>query len=550
MAASSNIADIGNLELLKEEKNYPSYGMPDINNFVLDGSKSIMPNDVQYPYLTESVSDKECHFTQNPKLVITFAHPHTSSGLTLYFVDDYPVLIKITWYTLAGTKLVSQEYQPESLSTYCPMQVDNYGKIEVEFLETRLPGQRIVCRYIKYGTAIKWAGETIQSATVVEEVDLTSASIPINTATLSIVDENNQFELSNHDGVWKSIQKRQEITLTEELADKDIIVGTLFVDTWKSDSNIVTFNLIDRIGLIDKTKFYDGGVYTDEPAGTIIDAIMQSAGVSQYTVANEVRAINVSGYLGICSHREALQQVVFACGAVCNCGRTGEIQIYMPDRYADNTIGIDRQFMGTAVEMAEYVSGVAVTYKTYIAKEETEEVYKDTLPAGDCTIEFSEPVTDLSITGGTVITAKPNYVIVRMEESAECIINGRKYTVKEVTYTKNTELLDAGEEPNIVSFGNCTLVNAERVSVIAEYLLNYYQLRQVVTMSYLLDSEKTGDWVTIADVTGNTLTTALTSQTIDLSGGYIAQANARGYCKVTTDNAYTGEIYAGERGAV
>ncbi len=549
-AESAQNADIGNLLLLKEQQAYPPYALTDLNSFVLDGSRTVLTEDAEVPFVADAVSGDDCTFAVNPVLTVSFTTKHTSAGITLYFIEDYPIEIKVSWYDIDGALLIAKTYCPDKLQCFCKKQVENYGKVEIEFVKTRLPWQRIQCRYIKYGTEINWTESEIQSASLTEEVDVTSATIPINTADVSIVDEDNEFELSNQDGVWKSIQKSQQLTITEQVQSKDVTCGVLFIDTWSSNGNVVSFSLIDRLGVIDKTKFYGGQVYENVAAGIIIDSIMLSAGVEDYTVSEEVAAILLTGHIPICTHREALQQVVFACGAVADCSRTGGIKIYMPDRYADSTIGTDRKFTGTTIEMVEYVSGISITYNKYKAKEEETEIYNDILYAGDTLVEFSEPCTDVSASVGEILEVGANYVKIRTTEDAVCVITGTPYENKEITYTAHVDMIDAGEEENILSFSGCTLFNAQRVKAVAERLLNYYQLRQIVNMRYLIGTEKTGDWVNIMDTKGNMVTSGITSQTVDLTGGFIAQATCRGYSKVTVTHDYTGEFYAGERGLI
>lgn len=549
-AASEQNAAFGELGLLKEEQEYPIYAIPDLNSFLLDGSMAIWDGDSKIPFMSDAVSGDDCRFEICPVLTVEFTEKHTSAGVTLYFIDDYPAEIKVAWYDISGSKLASATYYPDGLRYFCKKQVDNFGKVEITFIRTRLPGQRMQLRYIKYGTELEWKEEKIQAASLIEEVDVTSATLPINTADISIVDEENEFELSNQNGVWKSIQKSQQIFIMEELQGKKVLCGVFYIDTWKGAGNIVTFSLIDRLGVIDKTLFYGGQIYEGVAAGLIIDSIMQSAGVEDYTVSDEVAGILLTGHIPICTHREALQQVAFACGAVADCSRTGSINIYMPDRYADSTIGIDRKFTGTTIEMDKYVSGISITYNKYRAKDQTEEIYNDILYAGDSLVELSEPYADIVASVGDILEVGANFVKIRMAEDAICVINGKPYETKGITYTAHVDMIDAGEEENILSFNGCTLFNAQRVKEVAERLLNYYQLRQIVNMRYLIDAEKTGDWVNIMDTKGNMVTSGITSQTIDLAGGFIAQATCRGYSKVTVSHAYTGEIYAGERGLI
>lgn len=544
----NEMAAIGNLDLLKAKSDYPPYAFIDNNSFILDGSKTYLGEETQIAFISE-VSMDNCLFENNPVMDIIFTQNHTSAGLTLYFIDEYPAEVKITWYDLNGVKIISRVFYPDKLSYFCKEQIENYGKLQIEFVRTRLPGQRVKLAYILYGASIEWSGDNIQSASLSEEIDITSATIPINTADVSILDSANDFELSNQKGTWKSIQKKQPLTITERLENKDISCGTFYLDTWKSQSNVVSFSLIDMLGLIDKTKFYDGRIYELEEAGAIIDEIMASAGVIDYSVSEEVASILLSGHIAICSHREALQQVVFACGAVAGCSRNGRIEIRMPDRSADRTIGADRKFMGTTIEIDEYVSGVSLAYSRYNLATEKSEIFKDILPAGDTLIEFSDPYTDITVNAGSLLVAKTNYAVVHMEEEGECILSGLKYEKNEVTYTANVVRLEAGEEAKIISYNGCTLLNAARAKDVAERLLNYYQLRQIVNMRYLLEAERVGEWVNVRDKNG-TAVTGITSQTIDLTGGFIATATCRGYSKVVTELTYAGEIYSGERGLI
>lgn len=61
-------------------------------------------------------------------------------------------------------------------------------------------------------------------------MDFTSASLSINEAELEIVDVNNDFDIGNENGAWKSVQKTQQITLTEIKDGKEIPAGTFHID--------------------------------------------------------------------------------------------------------------------------------------------------------------------------------------------------------------------------------------------------------------------------------------------------------------------------------
>lgn len=541
---------IGNLDIFAEQTLQEAYGTLELNQFVLDGSKSILPDlpsDIAFWSDEKSVAD--CTFAVNPAVEIDFTKQHSSAGLTLYFAGDYPTEILITWYDLAGTKLDNKVFYPDSLTYVCQYQVENYGKIVIEFVRTRLPECYVKLQYILYGVELRWKDDMVQKANVQEEVDLTSATLSINTADISIVDTENDFDISNMNGAWKSVQKGQEVILTEYKNGEAIPAGTFFIDKSSFKDNVANFSLIDHIGLMDKYTFYAGEVYNNVPAGTILTSIFDCAGMENYHIDDAVYNILLSGYLGIQTCRAALQMVCFACGAMADDSRSDTVKVYKPDRYVKATVGIDRKFSGgTKVELDEYVSGVSIECNRYTLESEDSEICNGILAEGDTRIEFSGPYlpSSISVSAGAIKELKTNYIVVTMAESGECLISGRKYATSSFSYQKNVLLMAAGEVENVKKYGTCTLYNTELLPDNAQYLLNYHALRKKLTMKYLLSEERSGNWINVGDREGHTSTTIIEKQSLDLTGGFIAQATCRGYSIVVTEDYFTGtELYAG-----
>jgi hypothetical protein len=553
---TSDNMEFGNLALFKDRIEGGSYGTLELNQFVLDGSREEFPDEPDsFAFFSAEKSDKNGNFSSHPQLTVTFTSPHTSAGIKLFFCDSYPGELKLTWYGMNGEKLQEQTYYPDALNYFCKKQIKNYGKIVIEFLKTALPERYIKLQYIKYGVEIDWEDDVIISAKMTEEIDVTNETLSINTAEISIIDEENDFDLQNQDGTWISIQSDQQLKIVEEADGKTIECGSFFVSKWSSKDNEITFSLVDPIGLLDKTNFYDGQIYYNVPAGEIIDAIMQSAGVSKYEVADDVAAILLSGHLAIQSHREALHQVCFATGAVADDSRSDIIRIYIPDRAVSATIGTDRQFMGNEMELDDYVSDVSVTYSRYTLNtdEDLSEIYNDVLPVGVSRIEFTDPykADTLTATGGTVQNAHTNYCDILMEEAGECVLSGRAYDAADCVVRASVDVVDAGETANIKEYTGLTLLNADQARTVAENILHYLQLRQIVTMEYINDGEGVGNWCNIASTNGYVATTGMVSQTIDLAGGNLASSKSRGYSVVVTDFYYTGtELYAGGGGII
>lgn len=541
---------IGSVGLFADQTKQSDYGTFELNQFILDGSKSVLPeNPNDIAFWSEALSKDGCTFETDPKITVTFQEQHTSAAITLYFEDEPPAELKITWYTIAGTKLITETFYPDSLIYVCNNQVQNYGKIEIEFVRTSFPQRYIKIQYILYGKYIVWDKDMIQTAKVQEDIDVTSASLSINEADISIVDMNDDFDAENENGAWNSVQKTQEVTLSEFKNGNMIPMGAFFINDFSFSKNIAKFKLVDVVGLLDKYTFYEGQIYNNVRAEVILNAIFATAGIKKYTIDEEVGNILLSGYLAIQTCRKALQQVCFACGAVADDSRSDTIKVYKPDRYVKSTVGTDRKFNGnTKVSLEKYISGVNIEMKNYALEEKTSDIYKKTLPTGDTKITFSSPYLPSSITAsaGTLKEVKTNYLIINMPAAGQCHITGIKYANTTFSYEKRVDKIEAGETENIKKYSGCTIYNADILPDIAAYLLDYHALRKKVGMKYLVNLEQVGNWANINSIGGKTSTTLIESQTLDLTGGFIATATCRGYSVVVTENYFAGvELYTG-----
>ena len=541
---------IGSVELFADQTEQEGYGTFELNQFVLDGSKSVLPaNPKDIAFWNDALSKEDCTFETDPKITVTFQEQHTSEAITFYFEDEPPAELKITWYTIAGTKLITETFYPDSLIYVCNTQVQNYGKIEIEFVKTTFPQRYIKLQYILYGKYIVWDKDMIKTAKVQEDIDVTSAALSINEADISIVDMNNDFDAENENGAWKSVQKTQEVTLSEFKNGNMIPMGSFFINDFSFSKNIAKFKLVDAVGLLDKYTFYEGQIYNNVRAEVILNAIFATACIKKYTIDKEVGNILLSGYLAIQTCRKALQQVCFACGAVADDSRSDTIKVYKPDRYVKSTVGTDRKFNGnTKVSLEKYISGVNIEMKNYALEEETSDIYDKTLPEGDTKIIFSSPYHPSSITAsaGTLKEVKTNYLIINMPAAGQCKITGIEYSNTTLSYEKRVNKIEAGETENIKKYSGCTIYNADILPDIAAYLLDYHALRKKVGMKYLVDLEQVGNWANINSIGGKTSTTLIEIQTLDLTGGFIATATCRGYSIVVTEDVFAGtELYTG-----
>lgn len=537
-------------ERLKTNSPERAYATKELNQFVLDGSKPIMPETVSdIAFMSAQMSDDKGLFANNPKINISFSENHTSAGITLVFTEWWADELEICWYSAKGTKIDAEKFHPDSLVYTCYKQVENYAKISIEFIHTAFPKSYVKLQYIAYGYTINWEDMDITDAILVEEVDVTSSELSINTASISVLDEKGDYDVSNALGLWHSIQRGQSVELREYVDDKIVPLGMFYIDSWSWSNNVVQFGLVDTVGMLDRYKYYNGRIYDGIRAGNIIADVCAVAKV-QYTVEPEIAEVLLSGYLGIMTCREALQMVAFATNSVVDDSRRDHIRIFKENTTITDVVGTDRKINGaTTLSLEPYVSGVSIESFSYTLEEDESELYKGILFAGDNRIETTTPYDPSTIVAenATVVEAKTNYVIVNLANDGECTIKGKKYESNSVLYRKDVEDRDANQDENVVEYSGCTLYSMELIPEIAQKLLKYHGMRQKLSMRYLLDSEAVGDWVQVFDTSLNSSITKLESQSIDLAKGFVATVKCRGYSSVQQFIQYTKEIYTGEQ---
>lgn len=206
------------LDDLKEEDFIPdNIASDERNHNILDGSFKLIPEvptTLNWGAWTNSKTDGNGDFAVDPGLTATFENPHTSSGITFSFAGDArPNQIHIEWYNGASL-LASGLYDVDAMIYFAKETVENYNLVEMTFIGTNLPRRHIKFAGIDYGEIKVWSKDGILKANILEEVNLTSSEISINTLDFSVHDENEEFNMLNPEGVYVALQEKQRLTLS------------------------------------------------------------------------------------------------------------------------------------------------------------------------------------------------------------------------------------------------------------------------------------------------------------------------------------------------
>lgn len=541
-------------DLKRDEPELPGkYATLEDNFFLLDGSFQPFPDNPEglgWGYWSASMSDEAGKFGSPPVIEITFGNPHSSIGLTLGFdaaAGDFCKKVRGEWYNAGGTLITAGEFSVSGHTGFIDQPVENYKKVILKVLETAKPYRFAKITSIQYGSNVMFAGDGLVSAKIQEEIDLTCSEISINTLDFSVHSEDSDFSLLNPKGAFAMLQQRQKLQVVENVDGQSIPMGTFYLDTWKNGSEKgVDMTAIDIVGVIDKTDFM-GGVYENAAAETVVSEIMDSAG-ADYLLDESLKDVPLSGYIPICTHRQALQQVAFALGAIVDCSRTEYIRIYPPPDRPSSYVSKSRKFMGSTVEQLSLVTGVDVTAHKYLQSNTLKELFEDDLEPGNYQITFDKPIYNVQCVGGEIVESSANYAYIQVLTGGTVSLSGMEYTETTRVLSQRMPNVALSDAPNIAKADKATLTDSEAAKQAAARLYDYYQNRYKTKFSMVTGSEKVGDQVVVDSLNREHLKGIIEQMEIDLTGGFLCSVTMTGKRIETVTGEYTGEIYAGEGG--
>ncbi len=533
------------LDLKNDDLEETLYGTCEKNQFALDGSRELMPEELDnMGWWSNQMSYENGYFATPLVLEINFTEPHSSMGLTLIFSEagDYCNKLNIKYYDLKNNLLKDLDFTPDKYKYICKGVVENYGKIIITFYSTNNPYRYLKLYKILYGAEIVFEGDNLMSANILEETDLLSSEISINTLDFKAYSEDDDFNIINPQGFYRLLQQRQKLEATETFVKEEKVkyMGTFYLDKWANEKDkTMKFKAIDLIGVIDKTDF-NGGMYTNILFADLIEEIFTSAGLEsdEYEIQEELKNLTLTGYISICSHREAVQQAVFAIGAVADCSRSEKIKIYRVENAEENNV-IEKTniFQGTkTIEQNELVTGVEIVSHNYRKGTELEKVYDGTVDEGQTKIVFNEPVHDITCENAEIVEYNCNYAIINATEETDIIINGYKYKDNLQTYLVEVEELNASQKQNTLKIKSAYLVNKTNAKTVAKRVLDYYQKTYKTGFDFLLNDEVVSEDVEIEGDFEQKLVGHITKLDIDLTGGFIAGIELNARVKEATNN--------------
>ena len=552
-AQNNNIQSYSNLsEIVEEDVNRKKYVTFEKNFSVLDGSLNLIDenDNTGLGYSSLSMSNSNGELTTNSVLIFEFEGYHTSPGITLEFAgDSYSTDFTVQYYK-NNTLIYENDYSADSLFYYCEeASIEEYNKIIITFREMSNGYRYVKISRIYFGCIKIFGEDLLISANATHEIDLLSSELNIGKLSFKVSNSDRKFSLLNPEGIYSSLQDKQKIRAYEYLDNDRVLLGTFYLSSWKNTSEqVANFEGQDAIGLMDTSTFY-GGMYADILSQDLINIILTDANI-EYELDEVLENIHLSGYIPKCSHREALQQVLFVIGAIAKTSGSEILQIYVPQtNYVSSTISKNRKHTKkNEVSIYNIVTGVDVTYFGYQLANSSTEVYKEVLDEGVQILELREPVgvDSITVTGATIVSKGVNYVKVNVaQDNTTVIVNARVYEESKNTIQLRKERTTEAENNVIVK--NATLINKTNAKTVGKRILDFYEDKYKIEFQFKSKGEETGDCVSIESLYESRVFGNIQKTNIDMTGGAIVKCVAIGVLlRAYTEFNSCGEFYCND----
>lgn len=507
--------------------------------WLLDGGYHFKPADsttVHVGLMSLSMSDGAGAFAVAPVLTVDFSTAQSSDGLTLRFAQysgDWASSVTVDYYDAGAALIRTDTYTPSTWELITGQAVADFKQIVITFTGTNKPYRYLRLEGIDFGTLIYFRADQVKAATVVEEIDPLTGEARYNTLDLRLYSADANFSPLNPQGAYQYLQQYQPIAVHETVGNQTLYIGQFYTDTWDNKSpQQIEFNCIDLLGVLETVTFmgnlYFGTLHIEDVIDSMLSAIH-----APYDLDAALYGTTITGWIPICSYRQALQQIAFACGAYLDCSRSGSLKIYKaPDLSTATpsaTITRAQKSMSQNVGVKPLVTGVEVTAHNYVVTSTSKQVYNGTLAAGDYTVTFTEPLHTLSISGATITASTYNYATIHVASPGTVILSGQVYLDTQSVYSVTMPALPAGTKPNIKKITDATLVSSANAQAAAQRVYDYYQNR--ITQKFRMYAPTTvevGDVVLVDTQYGQQIKSIVEKMSLDLCGGMTADCELSG----------------------
>lgn len=496
-------------------KNITPYATLEINQWLLDGSRKIVPdnNYGETGYIGSALCDASGVYSAHPIVTIGFTKVHSNllQGITIKwseFLDEYATEFIITAYN--GDTVVAQQTVTNntSVTSVVMMDIAEYDSIAIEVVKWSIAYRRARIDDVFVGVNKIFSKKDIFSYDCSQTVDPISAELPKSEVSFSIDNLDAAYNPYNVDGLSKYLIERQEINVKYgyKLANgiEWISGGKYYISEWDAEQNGMSADFKARDLLEFMTGTYYKGLYN--PEGTslydlaesvLLDANLpvNSDGSVKWVIDESLRDIYTIAPLPIDTHANCLQMIANAGRCVFYQDRQGVLHIeqvtFDTGTETEYAITHFNSYSKSELSLSKPLKQVDVPCYSYSVATERTVFYEGKLNihgTTDVVVTYQSAATNVEagVLGGTLNSAKcySNACVLNITADGEVDIAVRGYVIETSSVQISTI---SGVQGETVSVDNPLITNQDRAIAVGEWVEAYMRNRATLSSSWRAD---------------------------------------------------------------
>lgn len=296
---------------LRNKRVQTVYATMEQNFFKADGSQYILPEESD-EYFQLLLNTETASKDLMGAIKIILDKKYEIKGLTIDFGNAYP--------TAFSVESADYSYMYEITNGFFET-TDLMGDTDYIIITpiSMVGGaQRLRINNILMGVGLNYTNAEISSASYSTDVDSFATELPSYSFSLTIFDENQEYDVDNNDSFANFLHTKQDITISAGLELDDgtvewIQMAKLLLATWKSQKGKMSFTAKDRFAFMDDT--YTLGNYIGEKVlYDVAESVLQDAGfeADEYEIDEYLRDVIIKNPIPEKKHKECLQLIANA----------------------------------------------------------------------------------------------------------------------------------------------------------------------------------------------------------------------------------------------
>jgi hypothetical protein len=403
-----------------ERQNTYNYSTWETDRFRLDGSftfaDSTLINNGFVGYVSNALCDAMGVFSPNISIAVLLGGLHSSIGITVTFDvtnNEFATEFDVIAYDASNAVnlAISVTGNTDTIAVVSGAFL-LYKKIEVVVKTWSVGYRRARVAEIDFGVFQVYDDNTLIRLSLIEEMDLTSGTLPSAEFIFTVDNSDRTFNILNPSGIYAYLQQRQQIIVELGLEIGGIVryvpLGKYLLSDWQSDEGSLTTTFTANTNLDLMATFeYENLISTSRSLYAFAIIIFAACGITNYTVDPALTLVNTLSLVERRNCKAILQMIAIAGQANIYMSRDNHITLVCnPPTIgtADDLVDMNNMYSEPKITLDRTVKSVSVTYFASLVSSSVYTVSNSGVDAGDA-IKLESNTLINTLTQATAISS-------------------------------------------------------------------------------------------------------------------------------------------------